>query len=68
MEEPKEMRIGPMRSEWIGEEPEGSCSDCGGQCGEECGIHPLGCIYGGPSDQTSYWLIIDNCPLYHGEG
>ena len=64
---PTEMRIGPTKLHWNGEEPKGNCSNCGGQCGDECGIHPMGCIYGGFTEQTSYWLIVDGCSLYHGE-
>ena len=67
MNNPREVRIGPVRKEWVGNEPEGGCLDCGGQCGDECGIHPAGCIYGGFSEQTSYWLIVDGCNCYHGE-
>lgn len=68
-EDIKQMRIGPERRHWVGEEPAGDCKQCGGQCGDEdCGIHPAGCIFGGWSRETSYWLIVDGCELYHGEG
>ena len=61
------MRIGPIRREWRGEEPKDKCPDCGSQCAPECGVHPAGCIYGGFTEQTSYWLIATGCDLYHGE-
>jgi hypothetical protein len=61
------MRLGPERKDWIGEEPPGGCPDCGGQCAPECGRHPSGCIYGGPTESSCYWLIADTCTLYHGE-
>jgi len=60
------MRIGPIRQEWVDEEPQGTCPECGGQCGEECGIHPMGCVYGGSTEQTGYWLIAEGCELDHG--
>jgi len=63
------LRIGPMVKDWVGEGPEGLCSQCGGQCdGDDCGLHAAGCIYGGPTKQTAYWMIADGCYLYHGEG
>ena len=58
--------IGPIRREWQGEEPDGDCAHCGGQCAPECGLHPKGCIYGGFTEATSYWLIVEGCELYHG--
>ena len=62
------LRIGPLRKDWLKEEPKGSCKQCGGECdGNDCGLHKAGCIYGGFTAQTSYWLIAENCPLYHGE-
>lgn len=64
----QEMRIGPPLKDWRGCEPDGKCQECGGQCSPECGRHPLGCIFGGFTEQTSYWLIVGGCKLYHGEG
>ena len=64
---PQSLRIGPKRCYWQGQEPAGTCPDCGGQCAPECGKHPAGCIYGGFSANTAYWLIASDCPLYHGE-
>jgi len=61
------MRIGPLRKDWHGEEPKGLCLDCGGQCAPECGRHPAGCFFGGFSEQSSYWMIAEGCPLYHGD-
>lgn len=58
---PRSMRIGPIH-------PKGDCKTCGGQCdGDDCGLHAAGCVYGGFSESTSYWLIVEGCPLYHGE-
>jgi len=45
---------------------EGKCLECGGDCSPECGIHPMGCIFGGFSD--GYWLIAEGCKLSHEEG
>lgn len=42
-----------------------TCPDCGGNCDPECGLHPLGCIYGGFTKRTSYWLIAEGCELEH---
>lgn len=57
------LRIGP---EIIDQESAvGDCPDCGGQCAPECGLHPLGCIYGGFG--YGYWMIADGCELDHGE-
>lgn len=68
MSDPVEMRLGPIRRDWVGDEPQGDCQHCGGQCDpSDCGTHPAGCIYGGFSEQTSYWMIVDGCDLYHGE-
>jgi hypothetical protein len=67
LEEPKGLRLGPMKKDWIGKEPDGECKECGGQCSPKCGIHPAGCIYGGFTDETAYWMIADECDLYHGE-
>lgn len=44
---------------------EAKCEDCGGNCAPECGMHPLGCVYGGFSELTSYWIAIDGCSLDH---
>lgn len=60
----RRLRIGPIQRDWVGEEPKGECAHCGGQCAPECGLHPIGCVYGG---LEGYWLIVDGCPLYHGE-
>ena len=43
------------------------CERCGGDCAPECGRHPLGCIYGGFTTKTAYWLAVDECKLNHGE-
>lgn len=68
MPEAKLMRLGPLRMEWPHDPPNGACAECGSDCdGEECGLHVAGCIYGGPTEQTAYWLIAEGCPLYHGE-
>lgn len=68
MNEPQAMRIGPVCREWVGVQPKGECPECGGQCAPECGIHPKGCIFGGFTEATSYWMIAEGCELYHGEG
>jgi len=60
------MRLGPIRKEWVDEQPDGNCPECGGQCEPECGKHPMGCVYGGFTNETSYWMIVDGCKLYHG--
>ena len=59
------MRIGPYVP--VDVHVPGECPDCGGQCAPECGEHPLGCIFGGFSEATSYWMIADGCELDHGE-
>ncbi len=61
-----EMTIGPVFRDWVGVEAKGDCKECGGLCSPECGRHPKGCIYGGFTDATSYWLIVAGCELYHG--
>lgn len=38
---------------------------CG--CTPDCGLHPNGCIYGGFSAHTGYWLIAEVCELPHPE-
>lgn len=43
------------------------CLECGGNCAPECGRHPLGCIFGGSTRLTSYWLVVPECTLSHGE-
>lgn len=48
-----------MSAEHTGTNP---CARCGG---EECGLHPLGCIYGGFTERTAYWLAVDGCELDH---
>jgi hypothetical protein len=63
----KYFRLGPEKRDWKGEEPKGNCPECGGQCSPECGLHPKGCIYGGPTEETCYWMIAEDCELYHGE-
>lgn len=60
----RKLRLGPIRAEWKGVDPHDDGCNCDG---EDCGLHKAGCIYGGFSDSTSYWLIAENCPLYHGE-
>jgi hypothetical protein len=37
------------------------CPDCGGQCAPTCGEHPAGCVYGGFSAYTAYWLVAEGC-------
>lgn len=61
------MRLGPIHRDWPREDDRGDCPDCGGECAPECGRHPLGCLYGGPTDETAYWLIVKGCERYHGE-
>ena len=63
----KRLTIGPLYRDWPHDSPAGDCPECGCQCAPECGLHPAGCVWGGPTDETSYWLIADGCPLYHGE-
>ena len=58
--------LGPLREDWLEDEKPGDCPECGGQCSPECGYHPMGCMYGGPTEATAYWMKIDGCPLYHG--
>ena len=41
---------------------EDNCERCGGG---ECGLHPAGCVYGGFSAFTAYWLIAEGCELDH---
>lgn len=41
------------------------CTTCGGECAPECGRHPAGCVYGGLSEESGYWLQVDGCPLDH---
>lgn len=60
------MTIGPERRGWAAEPTPGDCPDCGLQCAPECGVHPVGCFYGGGSTETGYWLIADGCGLFHG--
>lgn len=61
------LRIGPLVRDWPHEDPLGDCSHCEGQCdGPDCGLHAAGCIFGGPTDSTSYWMYAESCPLYHG--
>jgi hypothetical protein len=43
----------------------GACAECGGDCGEECGIHPAGCIYGGFS--SGFWMVAEGCKFDHPE-
>lgn len=43
------------------------CVDCGGDCAPECGMHPMGCLYGGFTEATSYWIAVVGCPLDHGD-
>ena len=59
--------IGPLYRDWPRDTPDGNCRECGGQCAPECGRHPMGCIYGGFTTATSYWIISKDCDLYHGE-
>jgi hypothetical protein len=39
------------------------CPVCGGDCGEECGVHPAGCTYGGFSE--GFWLVAEGCKFDH---
>lgn len=67
MNEMQSLRIGPAlpSSEWD-KGPEGDCQQCGGQCdGDDCGLHAAGCVFGGFG--YAYWLIAEDCPLWHGE-
>lgn len=41
------------------------CPECGGDCAPECGRHPAGCVYGGFSEYTAYWLIAEGCDREH---
>lgn len=51
---------------WEGlDKKEKKCPECGGNCAPECGRHPMGCIYGGFSESTGYWLVVDGCELDH---
>lgn len=62
------MTFGPLTKDWPHEDAEGLCPECAGSCdGPECGTHVAGCIYGGPTERSSYWLIAEGCPRYHGE-
>ena len=67
--ETRRLRIGPGVKDWPHAAPKtGCCQDCGEDCdGDECGLHAAGCIFGGFTRQTAYWLIAEGCPLYHGE-
>ena len=47
------------RREHTGTDP---CEKCGGGM---CGLHPLGCIYGGFS--CGYWMVAEGCELEHDE-
>ena len=68
MSEPLKMRIGPLRREWPHETPPGDCVECGGDCdGDDCGLHAAGCFYGGFTAGSSYWMIVDGCPRWHGD-
>lgn len=40
-----------------------TCKQCGGNCGDECGTHPAGCIYGGFS--YGYWMVDEECGRLH---
>lgn len=63
-----EVIIGPIYRDWPHDGIQGDCKECGLQCdGDECGLHKSGCVYGGFTDETSYWMIVEGCPLYHGE-
>ena len=41
------------------------CETCGGDCDPECGRHPMGCLYGGFTEASAYWLVVDGCKLNH---
>lgn len=45
-----------------------ACPDCGGDCAPECGRHPAGCTYGGFTEATGYWLVVDGCGRDHSGG
>ena len=68
MNAPIEMRIGPLRRDWPHDTPAGDCAECGGDCdGDDCGLHAAGCFYGGFTEQSSYWMIAEGCPRWHGD-
>lgn len=58
------MVIGPLCTR-ESELARGDCPDCGGDCAPECGMHPMGCLYGGLAE--GYWIYDPECPLDHGE-
>ena len=58
--------LGPLRKDWKSEPIKGNCPDCGGECEPECGLHPAGCVYGGFTENTAYWLIVEGCEKDHG--
>jgi hypothetical protein len=64
--EVQQLILGPEYKDFAGVEPSGECSECGGQCAPRCGVHPKGCIWGGPTRATAYWLYDETCELYHG--
>ena len=46
--------------------PDAPCPDCGGDCAPECGRHPMGCVFGGFTEVSAYWLVTEGCPRKHG--
>lgn len=40
------------------------CADCNAACGPSCGLHPTGCIFGGPPEER-YWTARVGCLLPH---
>lgn len=66
-DQPNDCRIGPEYKDWKTKGVKGDCPECGGQCSPECGLHPAGCVYGGFTEETSYWIIVEGCNLFHGE-
>lgn len=59
--------LGPMRKDWQQARPAGDC-ECGGDCAPKCGFHPAGCIFGGYTADTAFWMIVEGCERYHGDG
>lgn len=41
------------------------CAECGGDCAPECGRHPAGCVYGGWTEASSYWLAVEGYERNH---
>ncbi len=67
MTEPQQMSIGPLKKDFVSGRPKGECPECGSDCAPECGRHPAGCIWGGFTEVTSYWLVAEGCDRFHGD-